>query len=106
MELKGKILAKKGDNKAFKLDDNNWYNLNDPVIPYLEKINKGDEVVVTFEKKGISRYVSKLTNANTETSKEEKTSELKESEIICPGCGKPKKKDNFEVCYMCNKKGI
>src|SRR4030067_734882 len=39
MEVKGKILAKKGDNKAFKLDDNNWYNLNDPVIPYLDKKN-------------------------------------------------------------------
>jgi len=103
-EIKGKILAKKGDNKAFKLDDGNWYNLNDNVIPSLEKLNKGDEVVVTFEKKGVSRYVSKLTGAGaTETLK----TEVRESatEFACEVCGKELKDGKFKKCFMCNKSG-
>jgi hypothetical protein len=102
MEVKGKILAKKGDNKAFKLDDGNWYNLNDPVIPYLEKMAKGDEITVTFEKKGVSRYVSKLLNAK-ETPKEE----MKESTtgFACEVCGKELKDGKFKKCFMCNKTG-
>jgi hypothetical protein len=106
MEERGKIICKKSDNKAFKLGEN-WYNLNDPVIPFLEKLNKGDEVVVTFEKKGVSRYVSKLVSAsaaNTEAPAEEK----KESStgFACEVCGKELKDDKFKVCYMCNKKGL
>jgi hypothetical protein len=61
-EIKVKILAKKSDNKAFKASDDNWYNLNSDVIPSLEKTNKGDEVIVTYEKKGVSRYVSTENN--------------------------------------------
>jgi hypothetical protein len=101
MEVKGKILAKKGDNKAFKLDDGNWYNLNDNVIPYLEKMNKGDEVVVTFEKKGVSRYVSKLVNT-AEVAKTETTST---TEFACEVCNAPLKDGKFKKCYMCNKSG-
>jgi len=104
-ETKGKILAKKGDNKAFKLDDGNWYNLNDNVIPYLEKMSKGDEVVVTFEKKGVSRYVSKLANAGaTEIAK----TEVRESATgyVCEVCNAPLKDGRFKICYMCNKKGL
>jgi len=103
MEVKGKILAKKGDNKAFKLDDGNWYNLNDPVIPYLEKMNKGDEVLVTFEKKGVSRYVSKLTTGKVETpNTETKTST---TGFACEVCGAELKDGRFKKCFMCNKKG-
>jgi hypothetical protein len=102
MEVKGKILAKKGDNKAFKLDDDNWYNLNDNVIPYLEKMSKGDEIVVTFEKKGVSRYVSKLVKAGTtETPKTETTST---TGFACEVCGKELKNDRFKKCFVCNKK--
>ena len=106
MEVKGKILAKKGDNKAFKLDDGNWYNLNDPVIPYLEKMNKGDEIVVTFEKKGVSRYVSKLTSANAvETSKTTEPEPAKSSTgFACEICGKELKDGKFKKCFVCNKK--
>jgi hypothetical protein len=103
MEVKGKILAKKGDNKAFKLDDGNWYNLNDPVIPYLEKMNKGDEILVTFEKKSTSRYVSKLTSANILETKTETTST---TGFVCEVCGKELKDDKFKKCFMCNKKGL
>ena len=102
MKVKGKIICKKSDNKAFKLGED-WYNVNDAVIPYLEKTNKGDEVVVTFEKKGVSRYVSKLASASAaqpESAKEEA------GEFKCAVCGAALKDGRFKVCYMCNKKGL
>lgn len=102
MEIRGKIICKKSDNKAFKLG-NDWYNLNAPVIPYLEKINKGDEVVVTFEKKGVARYVSKLVLAK-DAPKEEVSAE-ETGKPKCKACGKELKDDKYEMCYMCNKKG-
>jgi len=103
MEERGKIICKKSDNKAFKLGEN-WYNLNDNVIPFLEKMSKGDEVVVTFEKKGVSRYVSKLAGAGaTETPKTETTST---TGFVCEVCNAPLKDGRFKVCYMCNKKGL
>lgn len=104
-EVKVKILAKKSDNKAFKASDDNWYNLNDPVIPFLEKFSKGDEVVVTYEKKGMSRYVSKLVNAGAaETSEVE--GGTSSTGFACEVCGGELKDGRFKKCYMCNKKGL
>jgi hypothetical protein len=102
MEIRGKIVCKKSDNKAFKLGEN-WYNLNAPVIPYLEKMNKGDEVVVTYEKKGVSRYVSKLVIAGEEAPKEEASTSS--TGFYCEVCGKALKDGKFKKCFMCNKTG-
>jgi len=101
MEERGKIICKKSDNKAFKLGEN-WYNLNDNVIPYLEKMNKGDEVIVTFEKKGVSRYVSKLINVAEAPVEEKKKSS---TGYTCEVCGKELKDGKFKKCYTCNKSG-
>jgi hypothetical protein len=103
MEVKVKIVAIKSDNKAFKASDDSWYNVNTPVIPYLEKMSKGDEVVVTFEKKGTSRYVSLLTlaSAKTETTSAAETT----SEFKCEVCGKTLKDGKYKVCFTCNKAG-
>jgi hypothetical protein len=105
-EIKLTILAKKSDNKAFKGSDGNWYNLNAPVIPYLEKMNKGDEVVVEFEKKGVSRYVSKLVSASA-ARVEAPVEEKKKSSTgyACEVCGKELKNGKFKKCYTCNKSG-
>lgn len=103
MEIKGKIVCKKSDNKAFKLGDD-WYNVNEPVIPFLTKIEKGEEVVVTFEKKNTTRYVSKIVKATaTAISTKE---EVKESTtgFVCEDCGKELKDGKFKKCFMCNKK--
>ncbi len=102
MEERGKIICKKSDNKAFKLGEN-WYNLNDPVIPYLEKLNKGDEVVVTFEKKGVSRYVSKLVVAGAV--EEPKTETTSTTGFACEVCGKALKDGKYKKCFPCNKSG-
>ena len=100
MEVKGKIICKKSDNKAFKLGED-WYNVNDNVVSSLEKFGKGSEVVVTFEKKGVSRYVSKLVDANEVTQQEG----TKTSEFSCEVCGKALKDGKFKKCYECNKSG-
>jgi hypothetical protein len=102
MEERGKIVCKKADNKAFKLGEN-WYNLNDPVIPILEKMNKGDEVVVTYEKKGVSRYVSKLVSANA--AQETSIESAPATGFRCEVCDKPLKDGKFKKCFMCNKSG-
>lgn len=99
MEIKLKILAKKSNNKAFKGSDDNWYNLNDNVIPYLEKLNNGDEVVVIYEKKGVSRYVSKLTNSIKESIETKDSS----TGFVCEVCGKELKDGKYKKCYTCNK---
>jgi len=106
MEVRGKILAKKSDNKALKLSDDNWYNLNAPAIPYLEKMSKGDEVIITFEKKGVSRYVSKIISAVEAEPKETKTETTSSTGFACEVCGKELKDGRFKKCYMCNKKGL
>ena len=103
MEIKGNVVCKKSDNKAFKLGDN-WYNVNDPVIPFLEKISKGDFVTVQFEKKGVSRYVSKLTKGS-ETSNNEETPKEPSTGFACEVCGAVLKDGKFKKCYMCNKLG-
>jgi len=102
MEEKGKIICKKSDNKAFKLGEN-WYNLNDNVVSSLEKMNKGDDVVVTFDKKGVSRYVSKLVSANAAV--ETKTETVSTTGFACEVCGKELKDGKFKKCFMCNKSG-
>jgi hypothetical protein len=103
MEVKGTILAKKSDNKAFKLSDDSWYNLNDNVIPVLEKISKGDFVTVQYEKKGVSRYVSNLTTGQTSIPKEEPKTETKsDSPFACSVCGVALKDGKFKKCFKCN----
>ena len=101
MEIKVKILAKKSDNKAFKASDNNWYNLNDNVISYLEKMSKGDEVTVIYEKKGVSRYVSNLVSASEAL----KTETTPTTGFVCEVCGKILKDGKYKKCFTCNKSG-
>ena len=110
MEAKGKIVVKKSDNKAFKLGED-WYNVNDNVIPILTKMNKGDDVVVTYEKKGVARYVSNMvpagaapapTAADCKNAEEKNTST---AEFKCAVCQKPLKDGKFKKCYECNLAG-
>jgi hypothetical protein len=104
MEVKGKLVCKKSDNKAFKLGDD-WYNVNNDVVASLEKLSKGDEIVATYEKKGTSRYVSKLDKAGVVASSQEAEAPSTDG-FKCAVCGAAMKTDKFKVCYMCNKKGL
>jgi len=100
MEERGKIICKKSDNMAFKLGEN-WYNLNSDVVPYLEKLNKGDEIMVVYEKRGVSRYASKIILAGAvEAPKTETASTMG---YVCEICGKELKDGRFKKCFVCNK---
>jgi hypothetical protein len=76
--------------------------MNDSAVSSLEKMSKGDEVVVYYEKKGTSRYVSKLVSADA---KKEEEVEESSAEFKCEVCGKELKDGKFKKCYMCNKSG-
>jgi hypothetical protein len=107
MEAKGKIVVKKSDNKAFKLGED-WYNVNDNVIPILTKMNKGDDVVVTYEKKGVARYVSNMVPAGAASTAPAAVTEEKSTssaEFKCVVCQKPLKDGKYKKCYDCNKSG-
>jgi len=103
MEAKGKIVVKKSDNKAFKLGED-WYNVNDNVIPILTKMNKGDDVVVTYEKKGVARYVSNMVPAGAASTAPAAAEEKNTStaEFKCEVCQKPLKDGKYKKCYDCN----
>ncbi len=80
---KGVIFAKKGDNTAFALGKGDWYNIdrNSPEAKSaLEKIEKGVEVSIDFNKSGTARYVTKIVAIEKETVKEEVKYEQKTKE--------------------------
>jgi len=99
-----KIIAKVSTGKAFRGSDENWYNVNDPVIPILATLEKGDEVVVTYIAKGTARYVSNLVKVG-EKQEVAKIDPPKESTtgFACSVCGKELKDGKFKKCFVCNK---
>jgi ribosomal protein L37AE/L43A len=101
-EIKVKIVAKVSTGKAFRGSDDNWYNVNEPVIPYLAKFNKGDEVLVTYTAKGTARYVSKLAKATAQEAVSEPEQEQAAGNV-CEVCGKELKDSRFKKCWACNK---
>jgi hypothetical protein len=58
---KGKIKAKAGNGNGFLIDGvEGWFNASAQVVPYLAKMNKGDEVEVSYFKKGVKKEVTML----------------------------------------------
>jgi len=103
MEATGKLAVKAGNGKGFKIDGTDgWFNATDNVKPFLAKMEKGDEVVVTFEKKGVSRNVTMIKKADGSAPAE--TSEVKKGTgtKVCD-CGKEIKGD-YDKCYTCGTK--
>jgi len=92
--------------KAFKAQDGTWYNVNDVVIPDLEKTSKGDTIDIEYYEKGIAKYVTKITKAKDnvikEPTKEEVKKEAEPTGFNCSECGKVLKDGKFKRCYDCN----
>ena len=59
LEAKGKVTLKSDNKKSFKIGTD-WYSATEKVIPYLEKVNVGDEVEVTYLKNKAFKNVIKL----------------------------------------------
>ena len=92
--------------KAFKAQDDTWYNVNDIVIPDLEKISKGESIEVEYYEKGIAKYVTKITKPRTTADKQpqENKEEQEQTGYICVVCGKALKDGKYKKCYDCNMK--
>ena len=100
MEAKGRVVAKAGNGKGFKLVDvEKWFNATDESL--LSNIEKGDEVTVYFEKKGASQQVTKIVKAGEER---ESTTVVSSGAPACIVCGKALKDGKFKKCYVCNMK--
>jgi len=108
MEVTGKIAVKAGNGKGFKIDgQDGWFNATDTVKPYLAKMEKGDDVVVIYEKKGVSKNVTKITKADGSVPAEAKSEVTKETGTpVCEDCGKELKTDKYPKCYVCGKKAF
>lgn len=107
MEIRGKLKVKAGNGKGFLVEgQEGWFNASDSVVPYLEKINKGEEVTVVFEKKGVKKEVIKITKISNVVEKNTPEPEEKESPtgFVCEECGAALKDGKYKKCYPCNKK--
>ena len=109
------IAAKAGSGKSFKDKDGTWYNMNDNVKAELEKVNKGDVVNISYYKKGVANYVTKLeksalpspapkTEEKTTSSKTDVGAARTETGFKCSDCGTPLKDGKYKKCYDCNMK--
>jgi hypothetical protein len=106
-ELTVTVACKKGDNKAFKaVEGGVWYNVKDPVIPFLEKVNKGDVITITTEKKGASQYVTKITKSAVTAPEPTQEPAVEETSDApkCTVCGKALKNPKYPTCYTCKGK--
>lgn len=103
-ELKGKIFRKAKNGKGFLMEGNeNWFNAADAVVPVLAKLNIGDEVEISYFKKGVRQEVTMIkTIAVTAPVKTESAQGT--AEFTCEECGKDLKTGKYKKCYDCNQK--
>lgn len=66
MEIIGVIFSKAGNGKAFALGKGDWYNVEDATL--LAPFNKGDNVKVIWDKKGVAKIASKIEKVSKEIS--------------------------------------
>jgi len=92
------IKVKAGNKKGFLINEepDQWYTANKEVIDDLAKVNKGDEVEITYTSKGVFRNVSKIVKVTKE--------EIKSTGFTCEECGASLKDSKYTKCYLCNKK--
>jgi hypothetical protein len=108
-KVTGKMGWKHAELKSFRLSDGNFYNVPEKVRPYVEKINKDEEVVIDYEKKNTSRTCVRIARAETKKveSVVQPKAEVKEEVVTaykCKKCGKELKDNKYDMCYDCNQK--
>ena len=96
------IKVKAGNKKGFLINEepDQWYTANKEVIDDLAKVNKGDEVEITYTSKGVFRNVSKIVKVGKEEAKAEPVAAV----FVCEECGASLKDNKYKKCYLCNKK--
>jgi len=106
IKLTAKVTNKSKTNKGLQFEgQEGWFSVPEKLIPFSEKINKGDTVEVTFIKTGVSKNVVYLSATTAEAKKEEpKVEEKKGTGFNCTVCGAELKDGKYKKCYTCNQK--
>ena len=106
IKLTAKVTNKSKTNKGLQFEgQEGWFSVPEKLIPFSEKINKGDTVEVTFIKTGVSKNVVYLSATTAEVKKEEpKVEEKKGTGFNCTECGVELKDGKYKKCFNCNKK--
>jgi len=101
-EVKGTLARKAGNGKGFLIEgDEGWFNATEASTPYLAKLAVGDEVEISFFKKGVTRVVTQIKKASGEP---KAAAEAPSTEKCCTVCGKVLKNPNFPTCWDCKNK--
>jgi len=104
-EISGKIIAKAGNGKGFKISSvDGWFNASAAASSFLSKVEKGDEVTVAYEKKGVSKICTKITKSSAKGNNTQSEEQLEVSEFVCEECGKALKDGKYKKCWACNQK--
>ena len=114
IKLTAKVTNKSKTNKGLQFEgQEGWFSVPEKLIPFSEKINKGDTVEVTFIKTGVSKNVVYLSATTAEAKKEEQPSgcttqtastPIKGTGFNCTVCGAELKDGKYKKCFNCNKK--
>jgi len=101
-ELRGKIFRKAGNGKGFLIEgQENWFNAGEKVVSYLAKLNIGDEIEISYFKKGVKQEVTMIKKIEI---KKEEPKEEESEEFVCEDCGATLKNNKYKKCYTCNQK--
>ena len=114
IKLTAKVTNKSKTNKGLQFEgQEGWFSVPEKLIPFSEKINKGDTVEVTYIKKGVFKNVVYLGATTAEAKKEEQPSgcttqtastPIKGTGFNCTVCGAELKDGKYKKCYTCNQK--
>jgi hypothetical protein len=106
IKVTAKLVKKSKTNKGILLEGNDaWFSVAEKLISFVEKLNIGTLIEVTYIKKGTFQNVIGIYPAKESTEKEEpKIEEKKGTGFSCTECGAELKDDKYKKCYNCNKK--
>lgn len=94
--IKAKLVVTAKTGKGFKVEGyENWFSVRGAEIEkILASITKGEEIEITYDKKGVFYNVSKIVKSSVE----------KQSGYKCISCGTSLKDGKYKKCYKCNQK--
>jgi len=100
---KEQVVIEAKAEKAFKVSDGTWYNVDATIIGDFAQFNKGNNIEIEYYEKGISKYVTKMSLIPTKQTTTQKEEPKPTTGFKC-ACGKELKDGTFKKCYDCNMK--
>ena len=106
-KVTAKLAKKSKTNKGILLEGNDaWFSIAEKLVSFVEKLNVGDLIDVTYIKKGTFQNVIGIYPAKTGEQKTEEPKETPKSStgFACTVCGAELKDGKYKRCFNCNKK--